>query len=231
MNAVIRLHRGLILWLLCPLFALSAVTPTIALAAAAAARGLDATAGMEQRGRRGGHGGGHHGGHRHARPRPHHHHHHMHRGWHPGPRWHPVGFFLTTMAVTAVVVHVASSNEKVYYDDGTYYKETTSDQGEKGYTVVQAPIGARVPTLPEGSAEVDVAGKNYYYHAGVFYFPDTDGEHYVVVQPPTGAVIPYLPDGYKKEYHGDILYYVYGDIYYQPKSVNGEVSYEVVGHP
>lgn len=163
----------------------------------------------------------------------------MHRGWRPGvrfiwtpgPRWHPFGFWMTTLAVTAIVVSVADSDEQYYYDEGTYYKESTNEQGEKGYTAVAAPIGATVPTVPEGCVEVPVGDNDYYFYAGVFYYPDEAGENYTVVQPPVGAVIPYLPDGYKKEYHGDILYYEYGGIYYQPKSVSGEVSYEVVGHP
>jgi len=144
--------------------------------------------------------------------------------------WHPFGFFLVTMAATAVVVSIANSNEKYHYDQGTYYQETEQD-GQKRYTVVAAPIGATVPTLPDGSVDMKVKDKTYYYYAGTFYFPDTDGEHYVVVQAPVGAIIPYLPDGYQKESHGDILYYVYGGIYYQPKTVEGEVSYEVVSPP
>ena len=167
-----------------------------------------------------------------------HHHVHVHHMWHPGVHflwrppvfWHPFGFFVAALATTAIVVSVANSNDQYYYDQGTYYQETEKD-GQKGYVAVAAPIGATVPTLPDGNVEVAVGDKSYYYYAGTFYFPDTDGEHYVVVQAPVGAVIPYLPDGYQKEAHGDITYYSYAGIYYQPKTVSGEVSYEVVSPP
>jgi len=150
--------------------------------------------------------------------------------WRPPVFWHPFGFFITALATTAIIVSVANSNQTYQYDQGTYYQETDQN-GQKGYEVVSAPIGARVPTLPDGSVEVAVTGKTYYYYAGTFYFPDTDGEHYVVVQAPVGAVIPYLPDGYRKESLSDITYYVYGGIYFQPRTVSGEISYEVVLPP
>ena len=36
-----------------------------------------------------------------------------------GPMWHPWGFFVATMAVTAVAITVAS--QQYYYDQGVYY--------------------------------------------------------------------------------------------------------------
>ncbi len=150
--------------------------------------------------------------------------------WAPAAFWHPFGFFITTMAVTAIIIS-ADDGEDYHYDQGTYYEETTDENGQKGYQAVPAPIGATVPTLVDGTVEVTLKDKKYYYYAGAFYFPAADGEQYTVVAAPVGAVIPYLPDGYKKEYHGDILYYAYGGIYYQPQSTSGEVSYAVVAHP
>ena len=147
---------------------------------------------------------------------------------HHGLFWHPIGFFITAMAVTAIVVS-ASDNHQYHYDNGTYYKESDQD-GQSGYVVVPAPIGAKVPSLPEGYDPIDLDNKTYYYYAGAFYLKDTDGK-YVVVQAPVGAVISYMPDGYDTKYVNDVLYYVYDNIYYQPKSVGGEMSYEVVAHP
>ena len=205
----------LFIYILCQLFVISLLVPNLTLGrnVHSASRG------------HGGRHGGMHGGHGHH----HMHHHHMHHhGWHHGLFWHPFGFFVTVMAVTAIVV-VASDHNNYHYDNGTYYKEGNQD-GQKGYVVVPAPIGAKVPSLPEGYVPIDLDNKNYYYYAGAFYLKDTDGK-YVVVQAPVGAVVTYMPDGYDSKTVNDVLYYVYDNIYYQPKSVNGDMSYEVVEHP
>jgi hypothetical protein len=148
-----------------------------------------------------------------------------HHGW--GHWWHPVGFFLTTLAVTAVVVSVA--NKDYYYDQGVYYQKSTKSGGTTGYVVVQAPVGAKVPTLPPGNSPVTVAGgQTFYYYSGVFYAQDTDKQHYVVVQAPAGAVVPALPDGAKTENVNGGLEYVYGGVHYDPVFVNGQTEYAVV---
>ena len=51
---------------------------------------------------------------------------------------------------------------------------------------VAAPIGAKVPTLPEDNTEITVGSTTYYYYASTFYTPD--GRNYVDVQPPIGGV-------------------------------------------
>ena len=114
------------------------------------------------RGPRGGPGGGgarashhrHHSPHR----RPHHHGHaHVHvRVWRPVRWWHPIGFTLTVLATTAIVVSVTEDSNggdgkdeegkqdnqaqeldgaKYYYDRGTFYKK----EGDV-YVVIKAPI-------------------------------------------------------------------------------------------
>ena len=132
------------------------------------------------------------------------------------------------MAVTAIVVSV--NKQDYHYDNGVYYQESTNDSGETGYVAVPAPIGAKVPSLPEGYTPVTVGSNQYYYYGGVFYIKDTDGK-FVVVQGPVGAVVPNLPDGSKEQYFDDVLYYAYNGIYFQPKSANGTTQYEVVDHP
>ena len=153
--------------------------------------------------------------------------------WHPGVWWHPIGFFVVALATTAIVIAVTNDDddEKQYhYDNGTYYTETNQN-GQKGYQVVPAPIGARVPALPDGYTSIQLGSEDYYYYSGAFYLEDTDQQHYVVVQAPQGAVIPYLPDGNEKTTVNGIQYYLYDGIYYQAKSANGQVTYEVVAHP
>ena len=191
-----------------------------------------------QKGRKGGRGPG--GPSKHGPTHVHHHHHthvHVHVGWgprvfyHPGPRWHPIGFFVTTVAVTAIIVTAVNENneeEEYQYDDGTYYKETNQD-GQTGYVAVPAPIGAKVPTLPSDNTEITVGSTTYYYYASTFY--TASGSDYVVVQPPPGATVPYVPDGYEKKEINGVQYYIYNNIYYLPKSDNGDIVYEVVEHP
>ena len=132
------------------------------------------------------------------------------------------------MAVTAIVISV--NNKNYQYDNGVYYEESTNDSGEKGYVAIPAPIGAKVPSLPEGNTPVTVGSKTYYYYGGTFYLKDTDGK-YVVVQGPVGAVVANLPDGSEEQNVNDVTYYLYGGIYFQPKSVNGQTQYAVVDHP
>jgi hypothetical protein len=140
-----------------------------------------------------------------------------------------VGFFLTTLAVTAVVVSAANSNKQYYYDQGVYYEKSSKSDGTAGYVAVQAPIGAKVPTLPPGNTPVTVAGgQTFYYYAGVFYAQDTDKQHYVVVQAPAGATVPALPDGATTEHVSGAIQYVYGGVHYMPVFVNGQTMYSVI---
>lgn len=68
----------------------------------------------------------------------------------------------------------------MYYYGGSYY-ESTGDN--KGYKVVEAPIGAAVPDLPEGAQEITVDGNTYYELNGTYYQESmTDnGRRYIVV--------------------------------------------------
>ena len=77
-------------------------------------------------------------------------------GWHGGVHfgfwggwWHPIGFLVTTLAVTAIVVN--ANNQQYHYDQGVYYVKV-----DEGYKVVPAPAGAKVTALPENSVQVTV---------------------------------------------------------------------------
>jgi hypothetical protein len=116
------------------------------------------------------------------------HFHGFHIGFHPRPMfWHPVGFFVAALATTAVIVSINDRN--YHYDQGVYYQETSG-----GYKAVSAPIGAKIPDLPDDTQTVIVGGVSYYYYMGVFYNQGSDG--YSVIQAPTGAMVSYLPEGY-----------------------------------
>jgi len=137
-----------------------------------------------------------------------------------GPMWHPWGFFVTTLAVTAIAVTVAS--QQYYYDQGMFYVS-----GNGGYTVVQAPVGATITTLPPGSQTVVInETTNNYYYGGTYY--EKTGETYTVVPPTAGTVVEKLPEGGKEVKIGEVTYVQVGETYYQPIVQDGKNMYEVV---
>jgi hypothetical protein len=137
-----------------------------------------------------------------------------------GPAFHPWGFFVATIAVTAIMIDIAS--QQYYYDQGIYYVQSNG-----GYTVVQAPPGATVTVLPKETQTVVVNETvNNYYYGGTFYEKSDGG--YTVVEPMAGTVVSCLPDGGEEVKVGDITYVKVGNTYYQPIKQDGKDMYEVV---
>jgi hypothetical protein len=202
---------------------------------------------------------------------------HPYRPYVWGPRWHPWGFFVATLATTAIIVSIVDNDmdlpshydmasnyfsgfgqstidkhllrsgpalisgsenhgyamrwarpEKLaidgeyYYDEGVYYLK-----GDGGYTVVSAPIGAKIKTLPAGyeTVSVDDAGTKNYYYGGVFYEKRSDG--YVVVAPLAGTIVENVSEGGEEVKMGDITYIKMGETYFQPIKQDGKDMYEV----
>jgi len=147
-------------------------------------------------------------------------HYHPYRPFMWGPMWHPWGFFITTLAATAIIVSV--ENQQYHYDQGVYYI-----QSDGGYTVVQAPVSATITTLPSNSQTVVVneTTNNYYY--GGTYYEKSDGG-YTVVPPTAGTVVENLPEGGEEVKIGDVTYVKFGETYYQPFEQDGKNMYEVV---
>jgi hypothetical protein len=147
---------------------------------------------------------------------------HPYRPYYWGPHWHPLGFFLSALAADAIWFNF--NNQRYYYDDGCYYLPSNG-----GYSVVPPPLGAIVPSLPDGYETTMVGNDTYYYFGGAFYVQTDQG--YQVVQGPPGAVITELPTGaVDQQVNGeDIL--VYNNTYYQPITQDGQDAYEVVPGP
>jgi hypothetical protein len=142
--------------------------------------------------------------------------------YHPyywGHNWHPLGFFAATLATDAFLVSAA--NQQYYYDEGVYYQPLSG-----GYSVVPAPVGATVSSLPPGY-ETTMVGNDYYYYYGGAFYVDT-GNGYQVVAAPYGAVVTQIPDGAIQQDINGQTYLVYNNTYYQPVSQNGTDAYEVV---
>jgi hypothetical protein len=144
---------------------------------------------------------------------------HPYRPSYWGPHWHPLGFFLTALAADAI--YFSFNNQRYYYDDGCYYLPSNG-----GYSVVPAPIGAMVGSLPDGYETTMVGNDTFYYFGGAFYIQTDQG--YQVVAAPPGAVITQLPVGaVDQQINGQDLL-VYNNVYYSPISENGQDAYEVV---
>jgi hypothetical protein len=196
---------------------------------------------------------------------------HPYRPFYWGPVWHPWGFFIATLATTAIIVSFADADlppanwngeyyvmspaapsymnayysagpawfdegmnysdvpkvqaaEEYYYDQGVFYLK-----GSGGYTVVAAPVGGIVKTIPSGYETVvldDASGVKNYYWGGTFYEKVSSG--YKVVAPTSGAVIEHMADGGEEVKLGDVTYVKLGETYYQPVQVDGKSMYEVV---
>lgn len=145
---------------------------------------------------------------------------HPYRPFYWGPAWHPWGWFIATLATTAIIVSV--NNQKYHYDQGTYYVES-----DGGYTVVQAPVGATVETIPKEAEVVQVnETTNNYYYGGAYYEKSDEG--YTVVPATAGTIVPHLPEGGEEVKIGDQTYVKFGETYYQPIQVDGEDMYEIV---
>ncbi len=139
-----------------------------------------------------------------------------------GANWHPVGFFLASLAADAVAISIA--NQRYYYEDGSYYAPSAG-----GYSVVPPPIGAVIGSLPEGYETTMVGNDTFYYYGGAFYVNTDQG--YQVVDAPPGAVITQVPVGAVEQDVNDQQLLVYNNVYYQPISQDGQDAYEVVPPP
>jgi hypothetical protein len=107
-------------------------------------------------------------------------------------------------------------------DDGIFYQQ---DPGGD-YVVVQPPVGAIIPALPEGAVAIVVGPTTYYYLDGVFYVAQDGG--YAVVNPPSGIVVPMLPEGADMLISGvGVVNYQFNGFNYQPSIQNGVTVYTV----
>ena len=73
-------------------------------------------------------------------------------------------------------------NKQYYYNAGVYY-----NHGTQGYTVIAAPIGARIKILPAGYTRIVISGRPYFHYYGAYYLYDNDVDEYYVVACPAKA--------------------------------------------
>jgi hypothetical protein len=135
------------------------------------------------------------------------------------PAWHPVGFFISSLAATAMIVSL--NNMQYHYSAGVFYAPYNG-----GYQVVAPPVSAVVPSIPEGYETCTVDGVPYLYYGGAFYVKDQSGS-YQVVEAPAGALVSNLPEGCEQVNINNVILLKYNNTYFQPVSVNGKNAYEV----
>jgi len=163
------------------------------------------------------------------------------RVWHAPVYWQPIGFTLTVLAVTAIVVSWTSGGQggageggsddeqEYYYDQGTWMKKEANV-----YVVIPAPVGAAISELPDGFEKTQASSETYYYYAGDFY-KDHEGGKYIVVKAPFGAQVSVLPEGYEDRNAGTEedpdYYYVYNGVWYEAVSDGEDVLFVVTPAP
>jgi hypothetical protein len=118
----------------------------------------------------------------------------------------------------------AVADGEYYYDEGVFYLKE-----KEGYTVVAAPVGGIVKSIPSGYETIvldDKSGAKNYYWGGTFYEKVSKG--YKVVAPTSGSVVEHLAEGGEEVKMGEVTYVKLGETYYQPIQQNGKNMYEVV---
>lgn len=93
----------------------------------------------------------------------------------PGP--YPWGRGVCIARLPGAYVSLAVAGAEFFYCAGLYYRYSTA-----GYVVIEPPLGAVIPVLPDGYTVVYVNGLPYYYYASTYYTVAPSGG-YVVVSP------------------------------------------------
>lgn len=138
-----------------------------------------------------------------------------------------------------------------YYYGGVFY--TPYDDG--GYQVTTPPLGAAVPTLPQGARSIVINGQQFYELNGVYYKAVTNDQGKVVYEvagrdgtlntdgsaaqqsdsatPQVGDIVNELPDNCRKvTLNGKKFFVSPNGIYYQPfTDAKGNTGYRIASVP
>ena len=131
-----------------------------------------------------------------------------------------------------------------YYYNSVFYRRTD----DNNYEVVQPPLGAHVPTIPNNSKQVIVDGNRYFESSGTYYQEEVGTNNtvqYVVVgvdgilnqpqsqmkmEPQVGDVVPQLPSGCTTVYlNGQKYFEAPNNVYYQEIQDGNGIAYKIVG--
>jgi hypothetical protein len=134
--------------------------------------------------------------------------------------WNNFVFGRRLAALPAGFLSLQIGGAPYYYNGGIYYQPV-----DGGYQEVYPPVGASIPSLPDGSVEVAAGGQMYYYAGGAFYVQQADGT-YAIAPTPIGVTVPELPPGVVEVSVNGKVAYQFNGIYYQPVFSNGVTQYE-----
>jgi hypothetical protein len=124
-------------------------------------------------------------------------------------------------------VSVSYGDRYYHYYDGRYYRPY-----DRGYVMVDPPIGILVPALPAGSVAVMIGTRPYYRFGSVFYLPLSNHQYQVVQRPDEKDDAKGIAKdvAYEKVILEGKTYYKKGEKYYKASvEDNGEVSYKEIG--
>ncbi|CAL1520459.1 hypothetical protein MMC2321_04224 [Chitinophaga sp. MM2321] len=163
------------------------------------------------------------------------------------PFFPPLGFYVSTLPYGYFTLGAAFG--PMYYYGGTYYES----DNDNGYKVVEPPMDAAVPDLPDGAQEIQVNGNTYYEVNGTYYqeIMTDNGRRFKVVgengkigntvvapqdnndsnaNAPAENIISALPDGCRTVNINGQQYYLSPDgMYYQEVKTNNTTGYKIVG--
>ncbi|BAV04642.1 ATP-dependent RNA helicase A [Filimonas lacunae] len=83
----------------------------------------------------------------------------------------PPGIRINVLPTGFISLHVGIN--PFFFFDGVFYRQTvitnTAGAQENNYEVIDAPVGAQVPSLPDGTKDVVINGNRYYELDGTYY--------------------------------------------------------------
>ena len=135
-----------------------------------------------------------------------------------GPMWHPWGFFVATMAMTAIIVSFADADLPPVMNSSEYFVNVSGNALQLNPNMRSGPNMAYEDEAPQRNP-IMADDEVYYYDEGVFYLKEEEG--YTVVAGPIGALVKKLPDGFETvnlDEAGTVKNYYYGGTFYEKVS-------------
>jgi len=111
---------------------------------------------------------------------------------------------LKTMLLFLLMISIGVSNADNKILKNSNVSKVNNTEKKKEYLL---------KNLPQEAEKIDVEGKKYFRHNGIYYRPGKSGYH--VVNAPHGLKVKHLPRGVRIISHYDVDYYFYYNTYYR----------------
>lgn len=121
--------------------------------------------------------------------------------------------------------HLVVEGVKYWFSGGAYYRK----EGNR-YVMVEAPKGAYVRHLPNGSVAVKHKGQQYFHHKGIYYSWVPAAHQYLVVEPELakpatykpGSVPEHPPEGVNAMIFNGVEYFSFDGRFFLPTQRSGK---------